>query len=81
MDYWHKAWICPFFRWDDRLKVVCEGGSRVTFPDQRGAKRFIEAYCANEAGGWKRCCIAAALTEYYENGGAQGHETGWKTGR
>lgn len=31
--YSHKTWACPFFRWDERLCVRCEGGC-MSFPDR-----------------------------------------------
>ena len=32
--YSHKTWACPFFRWDERLCVRCEGGC-MSFPDRK----------------------------------------------
>lgn len=42
MDYWHKAWICPFFRWDDVQMVSCEGGSKLRFPDRESAMQYMD---------------------------------------
>ena len=67
MDYWRKIWQCPYFKWDDKLLVVCEGG-RVAFPDKETARRFFDQYCAHMPG-WRSCSIAAALAGFYERGG------------
>jgi len=65
IDYWHKAWSCPYFRWDDKQAVGCEGG-KVKFPDKKSAAGYMGAYCASACGEWGRCGIAAMLTEFYE---------------
>ena len=33
MDYWHKDWKCPFYKYNEQRKVFCEGGCRVQFVD------------------------------------------------
>lgn len=67
MDYWHRDWKCPFFKWDEKLLVVCEGG-RVIFPDEKAARDYFDRYCAHLPG-WEGCCIAAVLSGFYERGG------------
>lgn len=74
MDYWHKCWTCPFFAWDDMLRVHCEGGSRIAFPDKQAAREFMNTYCAGKGNGWKQCGIASALLRYYERQGDKNHE-------
>ena len=59
MGYSNKTFACPFFTWDERLAVHCEGG-RVTFPDKEAALEYIDRYCASPAG-WRECSMAAAL--------------------
>ena len=53
--YSHKTWACPFFRWDERLCVRCEGGC-MNFPDREAANLQD----------WKSCTVAANLLKYYE---------------
>ena len=62
MDYWHKAWTCPFFTWDEMLTVGCEGG-KLRFPDKESAVAYMDAHCA---GDWKRCSVASSLLKYYD---------------
>ena len=59
MGYSNKTWQCPFFRWDERLCVHCEGG-KVEFPDMK-----VRDYCADNPG-WKKCTIASFLERFYE---------------
>jgi len=63
MNDTHKTWSCPFFVWDERLAIHCEGG-RPRFPDYEAAETYTRAYCANGLG-WKRCTLAQNLLEYY----------------
>ena len=65
MDYWHKFWACPFFKWDDQTKVACEGGCKLIFPDKRTACDFMDRYCANNPG-WRSCTLAQSLLLYHE---------------
>ncbi len=65
MDYWHKKWQCPFFVWDDRSLVACEGKCRIIFPDDVAAREFMEGYCASLSG-WESCAIAANKLRFYE---------------
>lgn len=57
-----KTFLCPFYTWDEKTKVHCEGG-RMSFKDRESAKEYIDRYCA---GDWRRCTVAAALLRYYE---------------
>ena len=70
--YSHQTWSCPFFTWDERLAVHCEGG-RIRFPDWDARQAYTGQYCACEglltgfnANGWKRCTVARNLLRYYE---------------
>jgi len=58
----HMYWQCPFFKWDGKMEVSCEGG-RVKFPEAEDAKGYFEKYCA---GDWKNCSIARMLNQYYD---------------
>ena len=62
--YSNKTFACPFFKWDEKLAVHCEGG-RVTFPDKEAALEYIDRYCGSPAG-WRSCSVAASLLKYYE---------------
>lgn len=63
MGYSNKTFICPFFKWDERLGVHCEGG-KVVFPDRAAAEDYIDRHCG--AGGWRNCSVASSLLRYYE---------------
>ena len=60
----HKTWSCPFFVWDERLAVHCEGG-RPRFPDYEAADKYTGDYCAGGQG-WKDCTLAKNLMAYYQ---------------
>lgn len=65
MDYWHKAWTCPFFKWDDMKSVGCEGG-KLCFHDKESAVEYMDKYCAGTGHSWERCSVAASLLKYYD---------------
>lgn len=62
--YSSRAWACPFLKWDEKLKVHCEGGC-VAFPDRDAYTEYTGRYCANVPG-WQDCSLAASLMRYYE---------------
>ena len=62
--YTNRSWVCPFFKWDERLRVHCEGGRQV-FPDGQAARDYAGRYCACMEG-WKNCSVADNLLRYYE---------------
>ena len=62
--YSHRAWACPFFKWDERLRVHCEGGC-VQFRDREQAVEYQNGYCASLEG-WESCTVAASAVRYYE---------------
>ena len=64
MGYSNKTFVCPFFGWDERLCVHCEGG-RLNFRDREAAVDYIDRHCAC-LGGWQECSLAAALLRQYE---------------
>lgn len=61
--YSSRIWECPFFKWDEKRKVHCEGG-KVALPGKEQTE-YIEQYCASEQG-WRECPLAKALEKYYE---------------
>lgn len=60
-----RTWVCPFYKWDERLCVHCEGGGRAAFPDRETAKDYADRYCGS-LDGWEKCTLAAARVRYYE---------------
>lgn len=62
--YSNRAWTCPFFRWDERLCVRCDGGC-MNFPDRATLTEYADHYCASVEG-WKGCTMAASLLKYYD---------------
>lgn len=73
MDYWHKAWACPFFKWDDVQSVGCEGG-KLRFPDKESAVAYMDTYCAGTGCAWEQCSVAASLLNYYDRKEDTDHE-------
>ena len=67
MGYSHRTWACPFYRWDERCKVHCDGGC-VAFPDRKAAAEYARRYCG-AVDGWQACSIAQGLRQYYERVG------------
>lgn len=57
-------WTCPYYKWDDRQTVHCEGG-RIGLPGREAERDYIRTYCADHLG-WRRCSVARAVTRYYE---------------
>ena len=33
----HLNWACPFYKWDERLRIHCEGG-RQCYPDRQAVE-------------------------------------------
>lgn len=65
-----RTWACPFWKWEEGLKVHCAGG-RMDFTDRAGREDYISRYCANSSG-WKDCTVADNLCRGYERGIATG---------
>lgn len=59
-----KTYECPFWRWEKRLCVNCEGG-RIEFVDEQAREDYIGRYCASVEG-WEACSIAQHLERVYE---------------
>ena len=64
MGYSNRTWNCPFFKWDEKMCVHCEGG-RISFPDRKASEEYISRYCASVAN-WNDCSVASNLLRYYE---------------
>ena len=64
MMYSKRLWACPFFRWDEREQIHCEGGV-VSFPDRESCAGYAGKYCGSVQG-WKDCTIAKSMADYYE---------------
>lgn len=60
----HKAWACPFFKWDGKVAIHGECGKPL-FPTEKAADDYMTHYCAANPG-WKYCSLASALCRYYE---------------
>lgn len=63
MGYSNRTWVCPFYKWDERLCVHCEGG-KIRFPDRISLNEFVRLYCGTA--NWKTCSVAENLLRYYE---------------
>lgn len=62
--YSTRRWECPFFRWDERRCIHCEGG-RMHMQDLESYRRYVRTYCDN-SGGWENCTMARSLMDYYD---------------
>lgn len=62
--YSNKTWTCPFFTWDERLAVHCEGG-HIIFRDREEAVEYINRHCGC-MDGWKDCTLARSKLRFYE---------------
>lgn len=63
--YSHKSWCCPYFKWDNKEAIKCEGGT-LKFPDFKTCSQFADQYCASLMGnGWKLCTIARTISLWY----------------
>lgn len=78
MGYSNKTFTCPFFRWDERLCIHCEGG-RIAYPDRKTAEEYINRYCGSVVH-WKECSVASNLLRYYERTEREAGAAG-RTGR
>ena len=63
MGYSNKTWKCPYYRYDEKRAMHCEGHSTVRFPDRRSIQEYTTAYCASYA--YRNCTIAKMIDEYY----------------
>ena len=59
-----RAYCCPFFRWEEKLKTHCEGGM-LSFPDAEAKAEYVKKYCADHPG-WQGCTVAQNVNDFYE---------------
>ena len=64
VGYSHLTFCCPYYEWDARKAVGCEGG-RIELPDRSTAEEFFQTYCG-DVSGWQRCSVARAISRFYE---------------
>lgn len=61
--YSKRIWICPYFSYDTKDYMRCEGG-RVCFSKKELNKRYFDKYCGSYE--WGKCTFARELNGYYE---------------
>lgn len=59
-----KTWTCPFFKWEEKQKIHCEGGGPA-FELPETFREFSNAYCASTEN-WRKCSLADALVRQYD---------------
>ena len=64
MDYWHSKFICPYYKWSERLRIGCEGKHILKFDTVSEIQKYTKAYCAGWK--WQRCPHADKLNQQYE---------------
>lgn len=65
MHYSRRTWCCPYYRYDEKFVVHCEGGSMFKLRDREIFADHADRYCGN-AKDWTKCPTADALTKLYE---------------
>ena len=60
-----RTWTCPFFLWEQKLAIHCEGG-QIRFVDHAERLGYITEYCASVKG-WQNCSIAQQISKRYED--------------
>ncbi len=68
-SYSHKAWACPFYRWDEKYKIHCEG-CVLAVRDRKALLAYADRFCASVPG-WESCPVAHHLVRRYEGAAAQ----------
>jgi len=58
----NRIWTCPYYRWDEKGKIHCEGGV-ICFRERRTQTRYADRFCG---GDWGRCTLARSLNLQYE---------------
>lgn len=64
MHWSRRVWMCPYYRFDDRLKVKCDAGT-IKFPDRYAIVKFADDYCGNLPG-WEKCPLAMCMNDYFD---------------
>lgn len=63
MGYTNRYWMCPFYKWDEKNAIHCEGGSMIKLPKQ-ALREYASCYCASQ--NWKMCTVCKAILKTYE---------------
>lgn len=66
-DYWHRAYICPFWLAAGKKSIRCEGECVITFSEKGETREYIDRYCASFDYG--KCTIAMAKNRHYDQKG------------
>lgn len=65
-----EIYCCPFFHWDAKECVQCEGCKvRHETREREFVDAYVHEYCA-DLNGWRRCTVARMLLRRYEAGEA-----------
>ena len=64
MGWRNVTWVCPYFHYDEKLLVACEGGTRIKFDDIQTLRQYEDAHCCS-MDGYHKCSVAQALEEKY----------------
>lgn len=73
MSHRHISWWCPFFYYDTKEYIACEGGTRVRFESNEQLQEYAHKYCATPNGCYG-CSIALTLFAKYEEDGTNGEK-------
>lgn len=60
-----RVWRCPYYRFDEKHAVHCEGGSIFRIRDKGIFYKHADMYCS-DAKNWEKCQIAECMTKLYE---------------
>ena len=55
---------CPFYSWNSREKVHCEGGDVSVGGAHEALREYQREYCC-DVNGWRRCTVARMLLRHY----------------
>ena len=62
--YRNEVFACPYYLWESKSAVKCEGGT-IRMPDGAAALDYFWTYCC-DVSGWRRCTVARAISRHYE---------------
>ena len=63
-DYWHRAYICPFWAAAGKKTIKCEDGCMLCFRESCDTAEYISRYCASYD--YRKCSVAAAKLRYFD---------------
>lgn len=61
--YTNKTWICPFYKRDEKMAMVCEGNVRVAFDIKSDLMEYQKNYCGSFD--YFKCPIAERILKEY----------------